>query len=185
MLRRVVAVPRILLVVSLAAYEVPAASWIDVPYVQQRENGCGSASLAMVIQYWQARGGPSGANADVESIQRELYVPTKKGVPTPAMQEYLEREGFRTFVFGGEWADLEHHVAAGRPLIVGFRTSASTFHYAVVAGISDDAVMLNDPADRKLRRYGRTSFWKQWSATGRWTLLAVPGPAATAAAHPK
>jgi len=35
----------------------------------------------------------------------------------------LERGGFQTFVFGGEWEDLEHHVMAGRPLIVGFQSS--------------------------------------------------------------
>jgi len=26
--------------------------WLDVPYVHQEKDGCGSASLAMVLQYW-------------------------------------------------------------------------------------------------------------------------------------
>jgi len=34
--------------------------------------------------------------------------------------------------------------------------------------------MLNDPADRKLRKYERRLSEKRWRSTGRWTLLAVP-----------
>jgi hypothetical protein len=34
--------------------------------------------------------------------------------------------------------------------------------------------LLNDPAQRKLLKHDRSGFEKQWSATGKWTLLALP-----------
>ena len=29
--------------------------WLDVPFVHQAKDGCGSASLAMVLQYWKSK----------------------------------------------------------------------------------------------------------------------------------
>ena len=37
--------------------------------------------------------------------------------------------------------------------------------------------VLNDPARRKLLKQDRSDFEKQWTATGKWTLLALPQPA--------
>ena len=31
--------------------------WLDVPFVRQEKNGCGAASIAMVMQYWQRQQG--------------------------------------------------------------------------------------------------------------------------------
>src|SRR5258708_6623265 len=33
-----------------------AGIWLDVPYVKQSEDGCGSASISMLLQYWNAHG---------------------------------------------------------------------------------------------------------------------------------
>src|SRR5438874_873112 len=85
----------------------PDAFWIDVPYVHQEENGCGSASVAMVISYWQARGALSAITPpDPAAIQRELYVPTQKGIPAESLRAYLEHDGFTAIAFSGEWEDL-------------------------------------------------------------------------------
>ena len=40
-----------------------AGVWLDVPFVKQEKDGCGAASIAMVMQYWQAQQGQP-ANAD-------------------------------------------------------------------------------------------------------------------------
>lgn len=161
---------------ALVAVSALAASgiWIDVPFVPQQENGCGSASLAMVIGYWQ-RHGAVGQPPDAEAIRRQLYVAAERGIPAGAMQSYLEGIGYSTFVFRGEWPDLERQLARGRPVIVAFSGGGGRLHYAVAAGIEDGAVALNDPAERKLRKYSRAGFERRWAATGYWTLLAVPG----------
>jgi len=90
----------------------------------------------------------------------------------------LRAGGFQTFVFRGEWQDLEQHLAKGRPLIVCLHPHgrAGPLHYVVVAGVDtlQNVVLINDPARRKLMKVERGMFEKDWTAAGRWTLLAVP-----------
>ena len=38
--------------------------------------------------------------------------------------------------------------------------------------------MVNDPAQRKLLKQDRSEFEQEWSAAGKWTLLALPQPEA-------
>ncbi len=152
--------------------------WLDVPFVRQEKNACGAASLAMVLQYWskQKRADP-GSTADPVAIQRVLYSASARGIYAVDMARYLEDHGFRAFVFRGDWEDLKQHLGKGRPLIVALGGSrGSPLHYVVVAGIdwAQDLVLVNDPAQRKLLKQSRRSFERQWSATDRWTLLAVP-----------
>jgi ABC-type bacteriocin/lantibiotic exporter with double-glycine peptidase domain len=169
----------LLFVVVLAACFATLAAadgvWLDVPFIAQEPQACGAASLAMVMDYWRGHG-MTAAPADAPEIFRELNAPDRKGIPAEAMPRYLEAHGFTAFTFSGEWADVRHHVEQGRPLIVALKTGADSFHYAVVAGVGDATISLNDPADRKLRLYSREDFEKRWLATGQWTLLAVPVP---------
>jgi hypothetical protein len=46
----------------------------------------------------------------------------------------------------------------------------------VVVGVDPEQglVYLNDAAERKLLKQERSTFEKQWSAVGSWTLLALP-----------
>ena len=40
----------------LAAATAPGI-WLDVPFVKQEKEGCGAASIAMVMQFWQQQQG--------------------------------------------------------------------------------------------------------------------------------
>lgn len=155
--------------------------WIDVPFVAQPREGCGAASLAMVMQYWATKQGiAAGPDSDVERIQRTLYSPGAHGIPAEAMGDYLRHHGFRAFAFAGRWSDLEQEIAKGRPLIVALRPQGQNeLHYVVIAGVDPRSglVTMNDPAERKLLNEERTRFEKEWSATRNWTLLAVPAVA--------
>jgi uncharacterized protein YvpB len=46
----------------------------------------------------------------------------------------------------------------------------------VIAGLNwqDGTILVNDPAQRKLLKEDRATFEREWNATGKWTLLAVP-----------
>ena len=155
------------------------AVWLDVPYVRQPTEGCGAASIAMVMQYWAMQSGRSPV-ADAATIQRALYTRDAHGIYASAMEKYFQQNGFRTFVLSGTWSDLQHHLAKGRPLIVAIKpvaikpTGEKALHYVVVAGIDNDILLLNDPARRKLLKYARSDFEREWKATSNWTLLAVP-----------
>ena len=47
--------------------------WLDVPFVRQEKDGCGAASIAMVMQYWQRQRAVAGASSDAAQIQHALY----------------------------------------------------------------------------------------------------------------
>jgi predicted double-glycine peptidase len=103
--------------------------WIDVPFVKQERNGCGAASIAMLMRYWARE------NADPQRIQQAVYSEDLHGIRGASVEGYLRDNGFRTFVFKGEWSDLEQHVAKGRPLMVSLHQSrGGPFHYVVGSG---------------------------------------------------
>ena len=165
--------------VSFALAAETPSLWIDVPFVAQVKNGCGSAAIAMVMEYWDKKAGRGPADAsDAGKIQAALYSPAKEGIPASAMKKYFEGAGYRTFAFLGDWDEIARHLERGRPLIVTLKASGphGPLHYVVVVGVDpeEDVVLLNDAAQRKLLKQERGSFEKEWSAVGRWTLLALP-----------
>lgn len=163
----------------IAAALAAAASgiWLDVPYVKQAKNGCGAASLAMVMQYWRAKAAAVDAlAADADRIQGALYSAPARGVFASDMEAYLRENGFDAWAFRGTVADLEHHLEKGRPLIVCLK-QGGPLHFVVVAGMDParGVVLVNDPARRKLLALDRSGFERDWK--DRWTLLALPRPA--------
>jgi ABC-type bacteriocin/lantibiotic exporter with double-glycine peptidase domain len=157
----------------------PPGVWIDVPFVAQTKDGCGSAAISMIIQYWENRLGQAAPNlADPERIQSALYSPAASGIPASKMREYFLAAGYHAFAFRGNWNDLEHQVEEGRPLIVSLKASGplGPLHYVVVTGIDAERgyVYINDPAQQKSLRISRKGFDSEWNPTHNWILLAVP-----------
>ena len=152
--------------------------WLDVPFIKQEKNGCGAASIAMVMQYWQRQQQHTlQPSADAEQIQRALYSSEAHGIYASDLEHYFQQHGFRAFAFRGEWNDLKEHLEKGRPLIVALQPErGAPLHYVVVAGLNEQQgiVLKNDPAERKLLKQDRSDFEKEWKAAGNWTLLAVP-----------
>jgi len=173
--RRLPAVCIFLFLAASAAFAEDAI-WIDAPFVRQVRAGCGSASIAMVMQYW-ARHEP-GLDAAAAAAERvdEALPPSSQGISGKDLQAYLEANGFSAFVFDGALKDLRHHLAKGRPIVVclGLKGPQAPYHYAVVVGIGGGEVLLNDPARGKLVRETEQAFLRAWKATGSWALLAVP-----------
>lgn len=159
----------------LLAADLPGV-WLDVPFVKQEKDGCGAASIAMVMQYWQAqRSQPLNDASDATRIQHTLYSSKAHGIYASDMERYFQEQGFHTFTIRGEWEDLQQHLAQGRPLIVALKPAGGgAMHYVVVTGLGPEMVMVNDPAQRKLLQQDRPSFQREWSAAGKWTLLALP-----------
>lgn len=159
---------------GIAFAAAPLNIWLDVPFVEQQKNACGEASIAMVMQYWQRQQGH--AAVDPAQILRTAP-PGRHGMAATTMLGYFEQHGYRAFAYVGEWADLEHQLTKGRPLIAALKPDGDEdLHYVVVAGVDDpdQVVLLNDPAQRKLLKQDRQQFEREWKATGNWTLLAVP-----------
>lgn len=153
--------------------------WLDVPFIKQEKDGCGAATIAMIMQYWlKQQGRALDSSADATAIQRELFSAKDHGIRAADMERYFQLHGFQTFAFTGKWEDFQQHLEKGRPLIVALKPSnlERSLHYVVVVGVdpAQDVVLLNDAAQRKLLKEERSTFAKQWSAVKNWTLLAVP-----------
>ena len=166
---------------NLAVAADGSGLWLDVPFVKQEKNACGAASIAMVTQYWMLRQGRTvSPSSDAIQIQRTLYSGHAHGIYASDLEHYLQQQGFRTFAFRGDWTDLKQQLEKGRPLIVALKPDSGNIplHYVVVAGLDweQGLVMVNDPAQRKLLKQDRSSFEREWSAAGKWTLLALPQP---------
>ena len=152
---------------------------LDVPFVKQAKDGCGAASVAMVMQYWFKQQNRSDQEkVDPDEIYRAMSTQGGRGAFASAMKRYFEQRGFKAFSFQGEWTDLQDHLRKGRPLIVALRSfkGETSLHFVVVAGLDSGAgiVSLNDPARRKLIKQSRSDFEKQWSGANQWALLALP-----------
>jgi ABC-type bacteriocin/lantibiotic exporter with double-glycine peptidase domain len=162
------------------------AVWLDVPFVKQEKNGCGAASIAMVMQYWQRQQGQAPV-ADASQVQRALYSPPAHGIYASDLEKYSQEHGFQTFAFRGQWDDLKVHLPKGRPLIVALKPGRGLpLHYVVLVGVNGQQgfVLKNDPAERKLLKQPRSEFEKEWKAAGNWTLLALPQNAQASAQPP-
>ncbi len=156
-----------------------AGVWLDVPYVKQSEDGCGSAAISMLLQYWNAHGaGIDLQRADAAAIQKQLYSRKVHGIHASDMESYLKELGFRVFPLSGNWNDLLEQLKQGRPLIASLQPGSgkTPLHYVVVTGIDwqAGAVFINDPARGKLLRVAREEFEKQWRPNRNWMLLALP-----------
>ena len=170
------------LLFAQAALAKSSGVWLEVPYVKQTEDGCGSAAIAMLLQYWSAHGTPVAAGrADAAAIQKQLYSRKARGIFASDIQRYLRESGFREFALRGEWSDLRQHLAQGRPLIISIQPGSVKvpLHYVVVTGMDwgREAVFINDPARGKLLRIERQEFEREWQAARNWMLLAVPAAA--------
>lgn len=167
----------LLVLAATARAQTSPPIWIDVPFVHQPREGCGAASIAMVMNYWAAQLRASTPAAEVDSIQRELYSPREHGIAAAQMQTYLREHGYQVFALNGVWADLEEQLGKGRPLIVALKPRGQReLHYVVIDGIDParGMITMNDPAERKLLTRERAGFEQEWSATHNWMLLAVP-----------
>ncbi len=179
--RRIViaALPILTLAVCASAFAAGLANlWLDVPFVPQQRDGCGAASIAMIMQYWERHANqPAQPAAESGQIFRTLYSSPAHGIYSSAMLRYFQQNGYRAFAFTGTTADLDRQLALGRPLIAALKPdSSSSLHYVVVAGLDEPQklVLVNDPAQRKLLKEDRSQFEREWKAAGYWTLLAVP-----------
>src|SRR5947209_4493668 len=79
---------------SVFGYLADEGTILDVPFVRQVRAGCGSAAIAMVMQYWvPQQPGLDAAAADAEQIDKKLP-PSTSGLSGEALKKYLEAHGF-------------------------------------------------------------------------------------------
>ena len=166
---------RVILVILVATLVQAASQPLTVPFFKQEKNGCGAASVAMVMHYWSGQQPGAPTYPSHAEVYGSLYDADLRGIPLVEMKQYLEGHGFRAYTLHGLWTDLEQHLEKGRPLVVALKKKDSApIHFAVVTGTASDRVLLNDPTRKGTTRMKRADFEKQWSRADSWLLLATP-----------
>ncbi len=157
-----------------------------VPQVHQRgAKDCGAAALSAVLGYWsKPAAGPS--RAEIDSALRSgtgaaagNHDAGAVGLSAGALRDYARGHGLQAYVFHGTFADLEHELSLGRPVIVGVLKELSSreqlAHYEVVLGYhpARERVLTLDPA-HGLREYPKSGFLDEWERARHTTLVVMP-----------
>lgn len=140
-----------------------------VPFVPQRKDTCGAASLAMVLGYWDVA-------VTQDAIAAELLLPELHGIAGSRLEAFARGKGLVAVAHAGDLAHLRHHVERGRPLIVAWHMGRGRYHNVVVVGFDEaaGAAIVHDPARGAARRVRLAEFDRRWAGAGRWTLLVAP-----------
>jgi len=64
-----------------------ASLWIDVPFRGAGEDGCGSAAMAMVMEYWEKKTGRTAQGQRMPAkSQSDGLIRPREGIPASAMK---------------------------------------------------------------------------------------------------
>jgi ABC-type bacteriocin/lantibiotic exporter with double-glycine peptidase domain len=136
---------------------------------QQHETDCGLAALAMVAGTW-------GRSWSVAELTRQLP-PTDKGIKLGALRDLARARGLDAYAIKGTAKDLEHELAAGRPVVLGlilpYDQGRNASHYEVAVAINprDGTVVTIDPASGDWRERSRKVLDLEWKTAGFATLV--------------
>jgi len=147
---------------------VAVALALNVPFVSQRAETCGPASLAMVLAYW-------GENVTHDELADAVMVSGDTGVQGTKLVALAESRGFRALAFEGDLPLLRDYLSRKWPLVVALEAGRGRFHDVVVVGLDGDSVIVHDPAEGPARKIRKGPFERKWLRSGRWTLLVLPG----------
>jgi ABC-type bacteriocin/lantibiotic exporter with double-glycine peptidase domain len=139
---------------------------LPVPYLPQPQDGCGAASLAMVLRYWQLP-------ADVESIARALVDPGLRGIRGSHLEAFAREIGVTAIAYKGDLDQMRRYLERGRPLIAAWKLKKG-YHSVVVVAADPATVTFHDPAEGPFRSLAAKEFERRWKGAGYWTLLVLP-----------
>ncbi len=165
--------PVLIIVTGCASVRAPAAVSIEnariikgVPFYAQKENQCGPATIAAVLNYW-------GISITPVEAAKEIYSRSARGTLSIDMVLYAKAKGLEASWYSGGPGDLRKEIDAGLPLIVlvdrGF-SFLQVNHFMVVVGYSEKGVIVNSGGDEK-ELIPMSEFMRSWERTRFWTLL--------------
>ena len=153
---------------------------IDVPYLPQTDLLCGGAAAAMVLRYW------GDAHADAQEFA-PLVDRRAGGIANDALTSAMTTRGWRADRIDGSLDALMARVRDRQPVIVLLPARDNRYHYVVVIGGDDDAIVVHDPAWGPSRSIRRGTFEQAWAVSRFWSLVILPPvlPRATAQGPPE
>jgi ATP-binding cassette subfamily B protein RaxB len=151
------------------------AGWyraVATPVVRQHQRtDCGLAALAMVAGAW-------GRRWSIDDLNRQLP-PSAHGVKLGALRDLARARGFEAYAIRATRRDLEHELAAGRPVVLGLQLpldrdhSVSHYEVAIALHPRDGTVVTIDPASGTWRQRSPSVLELEWQPAGFAALVVV------------
>lgn len=142
---------------------------LDVPFVKQKDNFCGPASLSSVLNFY-------GIHVSQEAIGEVVYNPRLKGALITDLENYVKSLGLKAEAKQGKLEDLKAFIDKGIPPIILVdlgRFVASVPHYMVVIGYEGDNFFLHTGYE-KAKSIRAKQLDSIWSKMGRVMLIVYP-----------
>ena|ERR1017187_5709591 len=142
----------------------------EVPFIEQTENFCGPASLAMIMNW-------AGKSTSLDEAGKQIYTPGKAG----AFQEDIlgagRREGLLSLSIHGVPALIEE-LASGHPVIIFENLGFSWFpkwHYAVVVGYDlNERKFIIHSGSHAFKRITFAKLETDWTLADSWGAVILP-----------
>nr|WP_299209046.1 C39 family peptidase [Thermocrinis sp.] len=142
---------------------------LKVPFVKQRDQFCGPASLSSVFAYYNLY-------IDQDEIAKEVYVPKLKGALITDLENYAKKKGFKTELFRGDLEKLRQYISRGLPVIILVDLGAlfvSVPHYLVVVGFDGEGFYAHTGYE-EMKFYPFQELDRIWRRMGRVGLVVYP-----------
>lgn len=151
--------------------------YLKVPYFKQdTDYSCGPACLQMVFAYYHKR-------ASEVSLIQQLRTNGKIGTTPGWMISIVRKYGFYAYVSNdSSFEEIRYFLDIGKPVVVYFVEPVThDDHYAVVVGMENGNIILNDPMNGKQYTITKKSFDRCWHGEKkyqknlrRWILVISP-----------
>ena len=154
------------LLFALIIFELSFAVTLDVPFVKQRTDFCGPASLSSVMAYF-------GDKVDQDEIASFVYNPKLKGALITDLQNFAKERGFETILKSSNIKEIKSFIDQKKPVIalidLGFWVISKP-HYVVIVGYNQDGFLLNTGYKEKEFMSYR-DFQEKWEKMGKVILV--------------
>ncbi|MFH1193038.1 MAG: cysteine peptidase family C39 domain-containing protein [Candidatus Jorgensenbacteria bacterium] len=132
-----------------------AVKLLNVKPFQRTPGWCGPASLKMVLAYY-------GLKKSERELARLSGATRSQGVEAPALLRVARKLGFKAHIKDrATLADIKKLLWRGVPVIVDW-FSKDDGHFSVVVGLTRDAIYLQDPEIKRIRRMDIKIFKRVW-----------------------
>jgi hypothetical protein len=146
--------------------EPDAPLLLDVPFVAQEPLLCGGAAVEMALRHL----GASGVWArDFRGLVRE----EEGGIRTDDLARAVRALGWRAAAGPSDAAELHERLEEGHPVVVLLSERGGRYHYVLVVGWEDGAVVVHDPGEGPGVRIPAARFLERWEESGHWALAVL------------
>lgn len=139
-----------------------------VPFVKQKDNFCGPAAMASVLEYY-------GEDISQEEIAGKVYTPKLEGALISDMENFARDNGYQAETINGNIDALEVEIDEGIPVILLVdkgKWKVSVPHYYVVYGYDrDKEVFILHTGDESGRKVKFDKLDSEWEKMNRLMLI--------------